>query len=227
MKSKNLLKDSNAYYKDNYYYELFSKAEDAENKVSNYLIKLVKNKIVLDAGCGTGKFLPSIEPIAQQYIGIDLSKEQLKNAKNKSLKNNTQFINTNLSNINLKDNSIDIIISTWVLGTIIDLNERKMCLNELIRVLKPNGKIILVENDENSEFEIIRNRHLDNRTKEYNNWILSNNFITSNKIDTYFLFKSLNEAKLCFNTIYGSSIANKIKSNIINHKIIIFEYTKN
>ena len=85
-----------------------------------------------------------------------------------------------------------------------------MCLNELIRVLKPNGKIILVENDENSEFEIIRNRHLDNRTKEYNNWILSNNFITSNKIDTYFLFKPLNEAKLCFNTIYGSSIANKI-----------------
>ena len=224
MECKNLLKDSKAYYEDNDYYELFSIAEDSENKVSNYLKKLSTNKIVLDAGCGTGKFLPIIEDVSNKYIAVDLSNKQLLKAKEKS-KKNSLFINSSLEKINLNDNSVDLIISTWVLGTITDLNERNRCLNELKRLLKPNGIIILVENDENSEFEEIRNRTTDSRTKDYNNWILSNGFVVDKKIDTYFDFKSIDEAKKCFEVIYGKSISNKIKDKKINHKIIIFKYS--
>ena len=224
MECKNLLKDSKAYYEDNDYYELFSIAEDSENKVSNYLKKLSTNKIVLDAGCGTGKFLPIIEYVSNKYIAVDLSNKQLLKAKEKS-KKNSLFINSSLEKINLNDNSVDLIISTWVLGTITDLNERNRCLNELKRLLKPNGIIILVENDENSEFEEIRNRTTDSRTKDYNNWILSNGFVVDKKIDTYFDFKSIDEAKKCFEVIYGKSISNKIKDKKINHKIIIFKYS--
>lgn len=38
MDTKNLLKDSKAYYEDNDYYEIFSIAEDGENKVGAYLL---------------------------------------------------------------------------------------------------------------------------------------------------------------------------------------------
>ena len=168
---KNLLKDSKAYYEDNDYYELFSIAEDGENKVADYLKELSIDKVVLDAGCGTGKFLPIIENVAYKYIGIDLSNEQLIKAKDKS-KRNSLFINSSLEKIKLDNNSVDLIISTWVLGTITDIEERNRCLDELKRILKPNGKIILVENDVNSEFEEIRNRTSDSRTRDYNNWIL-------------------------------------------------------
>ena len=223
---KNLLKDSKAYYEDNDYYELFSIAEDGENKVADYLKELSIDKVVLDAGCGTGKFLPIIENVAYKYIGIDLSNEQLIKAKDKS-KRNSLFINSSLDKIKLDNNSVDLIISTWVLGTITDIEERNRCLDELKRILKPNGKIILVENDVNSEFEEIRNRTSDSRTRDYNNWILSNGFIVDKRLETYFNFKSIDEAKKCFEVIYGKIISDKISDKKIEHKIIIFKYEKN
>ena len=224
MNTKNLLKDSKAYYENNDYYEIFSIAEDGENKVGSYLEEICKDKIVLDAGCGTGKFLNILEEKSKKYIGIDLSDKQLEKAKAKSNKDTSEFICSNLSNINLESNKVDLIVCSWVLGTIIDLDERTKCINELKRLLKSKGTIILIENDENSEFEEIRNRTKDSRTRDYNNWILSNDFTIDKQIDTYFNFNSYNEAKKSFEVIYGSEISNKIKNNRINHKIIIFKY---
>ena len=42
---KNLLKDSKAYYENNDYYEIFSKAEDGEGKVAAYLKEQEKKKL--------------------------------------------------------------------------------------------------------------------------------------------------------------------------------------
>lgn len=224
MDTKNLLKDSKAYYENNDYYEIFSIAEDGENKVANYLKDICKDKIVLDAGCGTGKFLNILEEYSKKYIGIDLSDKQLEKAKIKSKKDASEFICSNLSKINLESDKVDLIVCSWVLGTIIDITERNKCLSELKRLLKSNGTIILIENDENSEFEEIRNRTKDSRTRDYNNWILSNGFTVDKQIDTYFNFNSYNEAKKSFEVIYGPEIANKIKKNRINHKIIIYKY---
>lgn len=226
MNTKNLLKNSKAYYEDNDYYEIFSIAEDGENKVEKYLSCICRNKIVLDAGCGTGKFLKVLEKNSQKYIGIDLSEKQLDKAKIKAQKETSEFICSNLSNINLESDKVDLIVCSWVLGTIIDLTERNKCINELKKLLKSNGTIILIENDENSEFEEIRNRTENTRTKDYNNWILANDFTVVKQIDTYFNFNSYNEAKKCFEVIYGPKISNKIKGNRINHKIIIFKYQK-
>lgn len=224
MDTKNLLKDSKAYYENNDYYEIFSIAEDGENKVGSYLEDICKDKIVLDAGCGTGKFLKILEEYSKKYIGIDLSAKQLEKAKTKSKKDTSEFICSNLSNINLENNQIDLIICSWVLGTIVDIDERNKCLNELKRLLKLNGIIILIENDEDSEFEEIRNRTKDTRTRDYNNWILSNEFTIAKQIETYFNFKTYDEAKKCFEVIYGENISNKIKNKKIEHKIVIFKY---
>ena len=221
---KNLMKDSKAYYEDNDYYEMFSIAEDYEHKVADYLGLVSNNKVVLDAGCGTGKYLEVLEKNSKEYIGIDLSNEQIKKAKLKSLKSNSKFICSNLSNIPLNDKSVDLIVSCWVLGTITDIEERNNVLKELKRVLKSDGIILLVENDLNSEFEILRDRDKDNRTKDYNDWILSNGFVVDKRIDTYFEFKSYEETKKCFDIIYGENVSNKIKDKRINHKIIIFKY---
>ncbi len=224
MKDKNLLKKSKAYYEDNDYYEIFSIAEDGENKVKKYLEGIGKNKIILDAGCGTGKFLAVLEKEAKKYIGIDLSQNQLNKAKEKALKESSEFKKSDLSKIDLDNESVDIVVSSWVLGTIIDIDERNKCLNELKRVLKKGGKIILVENAENSEFEDIRN-HAD-KTKLYNEWILGNNFKRDKKFETYFAFKNAEEARKCFDVIYGNVVANKIKSKIVGHNIGIYNFVK-
>ena len=47
MLNKNLLQDSNAYYDSNDYYEIFSIAEDGENKVGSYLEEICNKEIYL------------------------------------------------------------------------------------------------------------------------------------------------------------------------------------
>lgn len=220
---KNLLKDSKAYYEDNDYYEIFSISEDYLNKVTDYLDNISKNKRVLDAGCGTGKYLSVLERNSTKYIGLDLSNKQLDKARTKVKKDNTELICSNLSKIPLENNSVDLVVSCWVLGTITDLEERNKVLKELKRV---GSTIILVENATNSEFEMIRDRDKDNRTKDYNDWILSNGFVLDETIDTYFEFKSFEECQKCFEVIYGSEVASRIKDKRIEHKINIYKYKK-
>ena len=227
MNTKNLSEKSKAYYGENYYYELFSSAEDYPNKILNELKKEVKNKIVLDAGCGSGKFLPVVSKLAKYYYGIDASNAQLFLANNKIIdKEKVSLLCLDLCDISLEDNSVDIIYLSWVLGTIIDLKKRYKVLKELLRVLKPGGKILLIENNIDNDFEEIRGRTKDNRTKDYNEWILSNNFKVLKEFTTYFKFNNTLEAKKVFDVIYGEEIASNVSSSKINHNIIIFELIK-
>lgn len=223
MKQKNLLYDSEAYYKNNDYYELFSIAEDYEGEVKKYLTNIGRYDVVLDAGCGTGKYLNTLEEISSEYIGIDLSSDQLNKASSKIKKSNSKLINANLTRIPLPDNSVDLIVSCWVLGTITDPNDRKKALKELKRVLKPNGKIVLIENDKDGEFETLRNHIKDGKTEKYNDWLKSNEFKEHLKIKTKFKFDNKDIAKNVFDNIYGKDISNKINSDIIEHNILIFK----
>ncbi len=222
----NLLKDSKAYYENNDNYEIFSLAEDYEKKVANYLENISFKKIVLDAGCGTGKYLNILENNSEKYIGIDLSKNQLEKAKLKSKKNSSEFICSDLLAIPKEDNTFDLIVSSWVLGTITNIDERNKVLKELKRVLKKDGLIILIENAENSEFEMIRGHDKDNRTRDYNNWILANGFSLDQKINTYFEFNNLDEARKCFDVIYGEEVSSKIVDKRIEHVINIYKFRK-
>lgn len=227
MNNFNLSEKSKNYYKENDVYEIFSIAEDYPNKIYEYLLPKIKDKIVLDLGCGTGKFMQKFYKEASKYYGLDLSNEQINIAKKKVNSSQVQFMCCSAENIPLLDNSLDIIISTWVLGTILETERRNKVLKEMKRVLKKEGNIYLVENDIGGEFEEIRNRYPDiRRTKEYNNWIESHNFNCVNKLETYFKFDNENQAKNVFTNIWGTEIGNKVNSNIIKQNIVIYKYTK-
>ena len=162
---------------------------------------------------------------ALKYYGLDLSNEQLKIAKNKVKSNNVQFICCSAENIPLPENSIDVIISTWVLGTILEVDRRNKVLDEMKRVLKKDGSIYLVENDIGGEFEEIRNRFPNiKKTKDYNDWIEEHNFICENKFKTYFKFENDNQAKEIFSNIWGEDIGKKVTSKIIEQNVIIYKY---
>lgn len=227
MTNLNLSEKSKNYYEENDVYEIFSIAEDYPNKIYECLYPKTKDKIVLDLGCGTGKFMQKFYKDTIKYYGLDLSNEQLNIAKGKVKSNNVEFICCSAENIPLPDNSVDVIISTWVLGTILEDDRRNQVLNEMKRVLKKDDSIYLVENDIGGEFEEIRNRYPDiTRTKEYNDWIESHGFICNNKFETYFKFDNENQAKNVFANIWGNEIGNKVNSNIIKQNIVIYKYTK-
>ena len=225
MANLNLSEKSKNYYEENDIYEVFSIAEDYPNKIYECLVPQIKNKIVLDLGCGTGKFMQKFYDKATKYYGLDLSDQQLNIAKRKVDNNSLEFICCSAENIPLPDNSVDIIISTWVLGTILELDRRNKVLAEMRRVLKNNGSIYLVENDIGGEFEEIRNRYPNiQRTKEYNDWIEGNGFSCYNKFETYFKFNDKDQAKNVFSNIWGNEIGDKVNKEIIKQNIIIYKY---
>lgn len=225
MENLNLSEKSKNYYEENDIYEIFSIAEDYPNKIYEYLLPKIKGKIVLDLGCGTGKFMQKFYNETTKYYGLDLSNEQLNIAKMKINSNDVEFICCSAEDIPLPDNSIDVIISTWVLGTILEIDRRNKVLDEMKRVLKKDGNIYLVDNDIGGEFEEIRNRYPNiKRTKDYNDWIECNNFKVENKFKTYFKFRDCKEAKNVFSNIWGADIGNKVISNIIEQNIVIYTY---
>lgn len=224
MENLNLSEKSKNYYEENDIYEIFSIAEDYPNKIYEYLLPKIKGKIVLDLGCGTGKFMQKFYNETTKYYGLDLSNKQLNIAKMKINSNDVEFICCSAENIPLPDNSIDVIISTWVLGTILEIDRRNKVLDEMKRVLKKDGNIYLVENDIGGEFEEIRNRYPNiKRTKDYNDWIESKGFTPYKQFETYFNFKNREQAIDVFTNIWGEQVKDKIKSEIIKQNIVIYK----
>ncbi len=227
MKTGTLSEGSESYYTKNIVYETFCDAEDKPGKILKILKKLIKNKIVLDVGCGTGKYAALLSSFAKKYICLDVSSEQLKFAKEKVKSGNVDFICSSAEKINLLDESIEVIISTWAVSTILEVERRNKVLSELLRVLKNGGSIFLVENDLVSEFEELRGKDpVTGPTKKYNDWAKEKGFESFQKIKTFFEFSSLKETKEVFMQIWGEKVASKIKNKKISHAVIIFSKIK-
>ena len=112
--------------------------------------KWLKNNVkpgmrFLDYGCGHGMHTILPAKLGAKVYGIDLSKESLKIAKQRAKKekigNRTKFLEMDCESLEFSDNYFDFI---WDGGTFSSLNIRK-AFPELLRVLKPNGKLIGIE----------------------------------------------------------------------------------
>ena len=223
---KGLNEFSNSYYKECNIYEEFSKAEDYPNLIYNFLKEVTKDKVVLDLGCGTGKYSSLLLKNTKKLVGIDKSENQLQLAKQKLPKEN--LICCDASNLPFKDNTFDTVISCWCVGTIQNLDIQKKVISEIKRVLKNGGNAYMIENDIGGEFEIIRDRFPNlERTKNYNDFLQENGFNECKKIKTFFKFNNLDSAKNIFSNIWDKTTSSKITSNIINHNVVIFNYNKN
>ena len=85
----------------------------------------------------------------------------------------------------------------------------------------------LVENDIGDDFETIRGRFPDiKKTEQYNHWLYKKGFIPIKRFRTEFEFKTLENAKMTFGSIWGEDVIEKIKDKKIGHNIIIFKKSK-
>ena len=100
---------------------------------------------VLDVGCGTGDFCIELERAGLKAFGIDFEKKMLKIAKSK-INYQLSIINYQLSmadalHLPFSDNSFDGITIGFSLRHL----EIPIFLDEARRVLKPKGKIVILE----------------------------------------------------------------------------------
>lgn len=122
--------------------------EDSEwfyqGKVLADLINLQKNdvegKVCLDGGCGHGALTWQIsEKGAKITYGVDL-KPTPKENKFVDKKESIKFVSSSLLSLPFSDIFFDFVVSTGVIHHTVDPQK---VIAELVRVLKPSGKIII------------------------------------------------------------------------------------
>lgn len=109
--------------------------------------KNLKNKTVLDLGCGNARFSELLcQRNAKKVIGVDISAEMAKQArarkKEKKLKNFT-VIQKDFNNLQIKKDSIDFIFLRYSLEQITDIEKT---INKIASYLKKKGQILIITN---------------------------------------------------------------------------------
>lgn len=107
-------------------------------------LKIKETDVVLDFGCGPGFYTIPIAKVAKDVFAVDIQQEMLeivrKYADKEKLK--IKFIQSDGQKIDLPDQSCDLIFLSFVYH---ELREKNKVLNEFLRILKPNGKIVIQE----------------------------------------------------------------------------------
>ena len=94
---------------------------------------------VLEVGSGEGYGIMELAPKADHYIAVDKYNTEISDEL--KLENNITFIQTEVPPLKgIEDNSVDFVVTFQVIEHIED---DKMFLQEIYRVLKPGGKVIL------------------------------------------------------------------------------------
>ena len=129
------------------------------------LPKSLKNKSILDAGCGTGWFSKKAEEKGAKVISLDIGYNLLKIVRNKC---NCHLVNGSLINLPMADNSFDIVICTEAIE---HTTNPEFAFNELCRILRKNGILILTVPNKFWHWTVIIANYFKLRPYEgYENW---------------------------------------------------------
>jgi ubiquinone/menaquinone biosynthesis C-methylase UbiE len=105
--------------------------------VKEFLDNIPSNSNVADIGCGNGKNMLYRNDL--QFKGIDISSEFIKICKKRLL----NVIEGSILEIPFNDNYFDYTISIAVIHHLKTEEERIKAITELIRITKPDGKILI------------------------------------------------------------------------------------
>lgn len=111
--------------------------------LNRYGISSLRDKIVLDVGCGAGGELRNLLRYGAQpekLFGIDLLPERIAQAR--VLSPNVDFCCGDASMLPYPDEFFDMIMQLTVFTSIIDLSMKEEIAGEMHRVLKPDGIIL-------------------------------------------------------------------------------------
>ena len=107
-------------------------------------LDLGPNDVVVDFGCGPGFYLIPLAKVAGKAIGIDVSTRMLEQAAHhaKKAKVKVELLQNDGTKIRLPNDSVNLIMLVHVFH---EVNDKRTVLNEFRRILKPGGRLAIVE----------------------------------------------------------------------------------
>jgi len=121
-------------------------------------------KLALDVGCGIGHWGRALYPLLSSnatLIGIDREEEWIKVAKNLAT-GNLKYQQASAEKIPFSDNHFDLVTCQTLL---IHVKDPRYVISEMLRVLKPEDKLLLVEPN-NQATSMVRGNHQLNQSIE-------------------------------------------------------------
>jgi ubiquinone/menaquinone biosynthesis C-methylase UbiE len=100
---------------------------------------------ILDFGAGLGRNYKFLTSFADQYVGVDISKGMLDEARKKAKRLNDEFILIADNHLPMNDNNVDIIFAFWVLQHICDDIYLTELIREFYRITKKGGYVVICE----------------------------------------------------------------------------------
>ncbi|MFI5205838.1 MAG: class I SAM-dependent methyltransferase, partial [Candidatus Paceibacterales bacterium] len=131
-----------------WYNKLLEEGDDTyqEKLIKPNLMRLLAVKPgeqVLDVGCGQGYFARAVADAGANVVGVDVGGELIRLAKEQGSVNETYLVMSAEKMSGLANNRFDAAICVLALQNIKNLQN---AISEITRVLKPNGRCILVVN---------------------------------------------------------------------------------
>ncbi len=170
---------------------------------------------VLDLGAGTGRLTLMLAPRVKSIRAFDLSAEMLRVCRERLIASglsNWQVDVADHRQLPVPDHSADLVVSGWSVAYLAVWypetwrDELEKWMNEMKRVLKPNGQIILFESLGTGNETPTPLEHLVN----YYPWLDEAGF--HNKwIRTDYQFESVEEAADLAGFFFGEDMANRVR----------------
>ncbi len=154
-----------AEYEQIYFREVPERRGEIDDEAA-FVRELAGGAEVLDLACGTGYWTQIMAETADSIVALDLSREMLAQAGQKSYRKQPYFVQGELERLPLVDHGFDLVtLGFWFSHQ--PRQEYEPFLDRIVRLVRPDGRIWLIDNNPPAEGPTVDSAYVDDHGNNF------------------------------------------------------------